>query len=59
MCTAPLEVFYVICKNAGVAGIFILTGHERSHLKEISKDTMVCKNLYYAARKIIVISKAS
>ncbi len=43
----------LFAKNAGAAGIFVLTGHGRGHLKEIEEDTIISKNLYYAARKIL------
>ncbi len=47
----PSDILFA--KNAGAAGIFVLTGHGRGHLKEIEEDTIISKNLYYAARKIL------
>jgi D-glycero-D-manno-heptose 1,7-bisphosphate phosphatase len=51
----PSDILFA--KNAGAKGIFILTGHGRGHLNEISEDTIVSKNLYYAARKILKENK--
>ena len=50
----PSDILFA--KNAGATGIFVLTGHGRGHLKEIEEDTIISKNLYYAARKILSIS---
>jgi histidinol-phosphate phosphatase family protein len=47
----PSDILFA--KNTGAAGIFVLTGHGRGHLKEIEEDTIISKNLYYAARKIL------
>ena len=51
----PSDILFA--KNAGVAGVFVLTGHGRGHLNEIGKDIIISKNLYYAARKILEKNK--
>ncbi len=47
----PSDILFA--KNAGAAGVFVLTGHGRGHLNKIGEDTIISKNLYYAARKIL------
>ena len=51
----PSDILFA--KNAGASGIFVLTGHGRGHLKEISEDIMISKNLYYASLKILKENK--
>ena len=46
----------LFAKNSGATGVYVLTGHGQEHLNELSKDTIVCKNLFHASKKILNLS---
>jgi len=53
----PSDILFA--RNAGATGIFLLTGHGRSHLKEIIRHKeagskiIICRDLYSASLKIL------
>jgi len=41
-----------LSKNAGCRGIYLLTGHGKKHKNEIPSNSIICENLYKAAKFI-------
>jgi len=42
-----------LAKNAGIKGIYVLTGHGRKHLSELDRDTVKKANLKKAIEYIL------
>lgn len=42
--------------NAGIASIYVLTGHGEKHKNEIKKETIVCNNILEAAKYLTSIN---
>lgn len=47
----PHDVHFA--ENAGATGIYLLTGHGKKHMDELSDDYIVCKDILKAAQRII------
>ena len=45
-------------KAFGGKGIYVITGHGRRHRHQLTDDIIVCKNLLYAAKKIMSLSQS-